>query len=53
MATVSEISDRNPVTVEEHLLRMMEIWPNMPSPEHHPIVFQFYLKMYKHQLGRG
>jgi len=35
------------MNTEEHIERMFELWPSIPSPEHHPLVFQYYIKLYK------
>ena len=35
------------MNTEEHIERMFELWPNIPSPEHHPLVFKYHIKLYK------
>lgn len=36
------------MTSEEHWERFVALFPQCPNPEHSPITFQYYLKLYKY-----
>jgi hypothetical protein len=36
------------MTGEEHFNKMLELFPNMPNPEHQPRIFKHYLMLYKY-----
>lgn len=40
------------MTYEEHVDRVLEMFPNIPNPEHEPIKFQYYLNVYKYILTK-
>lgn len=43
------------MTAEEHALKFLEMYPNLPSPVHHPKLFNYYLRLYKfnHELKKS
>ena len=36
------------MNLEEHTKAFLEMFPNPPNPDHHPKLFEAYVKTYRH-----
>jgi hypothetical protein len=40
------------MTFEEHVNKILEMFPNIPNPEHEPKKFIYYVKLYKYLVSQ-
>jgi hypothetical protein len=40
------------MTFEQHVEKILEMFPNIPNPEHEPIKFAYYLRLYKYIITK-
>lgn len=41
------------MTAEEHAIKFLEMFPDIPNPENCPMTFQYYLRLYFYYLERN